>query len=235
MTARHANVLTGLALAGLLALVALTSPRWARYLREPLAGAPAASEELEPAAATPTEAAGKAEEPAAPERRISVKLFFEDPEQAGLVMEEREVLFSNDLARQIRVVLEQLIEGSRAGKLPPFPPETKVIEVFVTAWGTAYVDLSKEAALGVGGSKDELLAVYAVVNSITTNFPAVARVQILVDDRPADTLAGHVDLSRPLPPDMTLLAAVDPSAPAGAPLPEGTAPGAPAAAPSPAS
>jgi hypothetical protein len=170
--------------------------------------------------------AASAPEGPAPERRISVKLFFEEPERGGLVMEEREVPFASDLSRQIRAVLEQLIEGSRAGKLAPLAPDTKVIEVFVTAWGTAYVDLSKEATLGqVGGSKGELLAVYAVVNSITTNFPAVARVQILLDDRPATTLSGHVDLSRPLSPDMTLLAAVEP-------LPS---PGAPAAAPSPAS
>ena len=38
------------------------------------------------------------------------------------------------------------------------------------------------------------------MNSLTANFPAVKRVQILVEDKPADTLAGHVDLSRPLPP-----------------------------------
>jgi hypothetical protein len=45
------------------------------------------------------------------------------------------------------------------------------------------------------------------VNSLAANFPAVRRVQILIDDRPAQTLAGHVDLLRPLRPDMTLLAA----------------------------
>ena len=217
MSPRRANLLTGLALAALMVLVAFTSPRWARYLRQPVAAASAASEEGDPAPPdAAAEAKGAAEEPA-PERRISVKLFFEDTEQAGLVMEEREVPFSSDLTRQIRTVLEQLIEGSRAGKLSPLAPETKVIEVFVTAWGTAYVDLSKEASLGqVGGSKGELLAVYAVVNSVTTNFPAVGRVQILVDDRPVTTLSGHVDLSRPLPPDMTLLAAVEP-APAPSP------------------
>jgi hypothetical protein len=83
-----------------------------------------------------------------------------------------------------------------------------VLDVFVTARGVAYVDLSTEALEGhVGGSDDELYRVYSVVNTVTTNFPAVHRVQILVDDRPAVTLAGHVDLSRPLPQDMTLLAA----------------------------
>ena len=51
-----------------------------------------------------------------------------------------------------------------------------------------------------GGSEAELLTVYSVVNSLTANFPAVKRVQILIEDRPAPTLAGHVDLTRPLRP-----------------------------------
>ena len=66
------------------------------------------------------------------------------------------------------------------------------------------------------------------MNSLTVNFPAVRRVQILLEDRPADTLAGHVDLSRPLTADMTLLtaAAVAPAAPEGSPAPASPAPGA---------
>jgi hypothetical protein len=227
---RWANVVTVAALAVLCALVSLTAPRWARLLRQPLASL-----------AQPGDEAGAAEAPSAPqpgtspdaERRINVKLFFEDPERDVLVLEEREVPFSNELAGQIRAVLEELVKGSQAGHRSPLPPETRVIEVFVTARGIAYVDLSQEAvAEQVGGSKGELLAVYAIVNSITTNFPAVARVQILLDDRPATTLAGHVDLSRPLPPDMTLLAAAGIVAPGGSGG-EGAPPAAPAAAPSP--
>lgn len=221
MSARWVNLLTAVALAALLALVSLTSPRWARFLRQPLPATPVSAEEEDAAGEADSAGAAGAPEGPAPGRRISVQLFFEDPERAGLVMEEREVPFSSDLARQIRLVLEELIHGSRAGRLAPLSPETKVNEVFVTAWGTAYVDLSKEAADSqVGGSKGELLAVYGVVNSITTNFPVVARVQILLDDRPAATLAGHVDLSRPLPPDMTLLAAIEPApSPAASPSP----------------
>ena len=62
--------------------------------------------------------------------------------------------------------------------------------------------------------------------SIVTNFPAVRRVRLLVDDQPVVSLGGHVDVSRPLPPDMTLLALPSPS-----PWPS---PAAPAATPSPA-
>ena len=124
------------------------------------------------------------------------------------VIEERTVSFSNDLSRQLRMVVEELVRGSQ--HRPPAHPRPRarsVLEVFVTARGMAYVDLSKEAATPPGaGSDDELLTVYSVVNSLTANFPAVKRVQILIEDRPVPTLAGHVDLSRPLPPDLTYLA-----------------------------
>jgi hypothetical protein len=97
-----------------------------------------------------------------------------------------------------------------------------VHEVFVSAGGIAYIDLSKgfQPAADATGSSAELLTVYSVVDTLTTNFPAVKRVQILEEDRPLDTLSGHIDLSRPLLPDLTFVAVATPSpppAPAGAP------------------
>ena len=49
-----------------------------------------------------------------------------------------------------------------------------------------------------GGSVDELLTVYTLVDALTSNLPAVTAVQLLVDGREVETLAGHVDLRRPL-------------------------------------
>ncbi len=164
-------------------------------------------------------------------RRINVRLYFEAPDREGLLPEEREVAFSSDLARQVRTVVEELAKGSTTGLLPTLPAGTRVLEVFVQARGVAYVDLSSEASSGLpGGSKAELLTVYSVVNTVVTNFPAVSRVRIVVDDRPVESLGGHVDVSRPLPPDMTLVALPAPGAspPAAAPSP------APAASPAPA-
>ena len=63
------------------------------------------------------------------------------------------------------------------------------------------------------------MTVYSVVNSLVTNFPAVSRVQILVEDRMVSSFAGHVDLSRPLPPDMTLVALPRPAPTDGRPDP----------------
>ena len=49
---------------------------------------------------------------------------------------------------------------------------------------------------------DELLTVYTIVNALTVNLPAVTHVQILIDGKEVDTLAGHVDLRHPLSKNM---------------------------------
>lgn len=208
MTSRTANVVTAAGLVSLLAVVTLTAPRWARFLTRPVGGA---EEETSEAAASDSRPAHEGEA-AAPEveRKINVKLFFQAADRPGLVIEERAVAFSTDLSQQLRRVVEELVRGSKIGLGPTLSPETKVFDVFVTPRGVAYVDLSKDAVAGQpGGSEAELMTVYSVVNSLTTSFPAVRRVQILVEDRPAETLHGHVDLTRPLPPDLTVLAAAD--------------------------
>jgi len=220
----RATVLIGLGLAALLTMVVLAVPRVSRLLTRTVPEDEPAAEEARPA--REDEGAGRAE------RTINVKLFFQAADRPGLVMEERTVPFSSDLGTQLKAVVAELIQGSKSGLVATLPPETKVLEVFVSAKGVAYVDLSKEASQGTAGSHDELLSVYSIVNSLTVNFPAVRRVQILLEDRPTDTLAGHVDLSRPLTADMTLLttAPIAPAAPGGSPAPVPASPG-PAAAP----
>jgi spore germination protein GerM len=199
MTPRQANVLTVLGLVALLVVTSLTAPRWARLLQRPL---PTPADETAPA-----EPVAREDGPRAARSSINVKLFFQAADRPGLMIEERTVAQSSDLSRQIKAVVEELIAGSKSGLAPTLAPATRVLEVFVTARGVAYVSLSKEAAEGSsGGSEAELITVYSVVNSLTVNFPAIKRVQILVEDKPRPTLWGHVDLTRPLPPDMTLLA-----------------------------
>ncbi len=207
MTGRVANLLTVLGLLALLIGSTWAAPRWARLFRQEL---PASSEERPEDKDPAADESKVQEQPGDAQRSFNVRLFFNAGDAPGLVMEDREVAFSSDLSRQLRSVVEELVKGPAQGSalLATLPPKTRVLEVFVTARGVAYVDLAREATLGhAGGVSEELRAVYSVVNSITANFPAIRRVQILVEDRPAQTLAGHVDLSRPLPPDMTLLAA----------------------------
>jgi hypothetical protein len=88
----------------------------------------------------------------------------------------------------------------------PPPPLARAVPAGVTVRGVfmpgrddAYVDLDSAFVKTLpGGSHNELLAAYAIVSVLTTNLSPVARVQILIDGREVETLAGHVDLREPL-------------------------------------
>jgi hypothetical protein len=68
------------------------------------------------------------------------------------------------------------------------------------------VDLSSDLVSGIyPGIEAESLAVYSIVNSITTNIPAVKRVKILIQGQEVDTLEGHADLTEAIVPDPTLV------------------------------
>jgi spore germination protein GerM len=148
-----------------------------------------------PAAAAPVAAAAPAPSEA---RRIKATLYYvaEDGERlAGL---ERDVPYAASTAEQARRIVEEQLKPAPEPLVSALPAGTALRALFLTG-GDAYVDLSTEIASGhPGGSREEILAVYAIVNAVTTNLPAVARVQILVGGREVDTLAGHLDLRRPL-------------------------------------
>jgi hypothetical protein len=64
-----------------------------------------------------------------------------------------------------------------------------------------------------GGTQSELLTVYALANTLATNFPHLRQVRILVAGVPIETIKGHVDLRQPVTPDYSLVK--EASAPAG--------------------
>ena len=44
------------------------------------------------------------------------------------------------------------------------------------------------------------MAIYSIVQTITANFPEAKKVRVLVNGAPAETLAGHIALDKPLTP-----------------------------------
>ena len=83
--------------------------------------------------------------------------------------------------------------------LSAIPSGTKVRAVYLSPRGEAYIDLTGEVSRGhTGGSLDEALAVFALVNALTVNLPDITAVQILVEGKEVDTFAGHLDLRHPL-------------------------------------
>jgi spore germination protein GerM len=132
-------------------------------------------------------------------RRIQATVFYLTEDGSALAPITREVPYGATPAEQARHIVAVQVAKAPDGKVSPIPATTQVRAVFIGAKGEAYVDLSPEvSSANFGGSLDELLAVYAIVNAITTNLPDVKAVQILVDGKEVDTLAGHVDLREPI-------------------------------------
>jgi spore germination protein GerM len=132
-------------------------------------------------------------------RRIQATLFYVSDDGAELIQVPREVLFGDTPALQARYIVQAQLEAPAKGFVSAIPPGVKVRSLFLGAHGEAYVDLSPEVMTGHhGGSLDEALAVFAIVNAITSNLPDVTAVQILVDGKEVDSLAGHIDLREPI-------------------------------------
>jgi hypothetical protein len=132
-------------------------------------------------------------------RRIQATLFYVSDDGAELVPVARDVPFGATPAEQARRIVEAQVQAPPEGHLSAIPAGTTVRAVFLGAHGEAYVDLGPEALTGHGGGAlDEALAVFAIVNAITSNLPDVTAVQILVDGKEVDSLAGHLDLRQPI-------------------------------------
>jgi len=138
---------------------------------------------------------------------ISATLFFGSPDGLALVPVQREVALGETIVEQgQRILAAQLQEEAPAPYVSVIPPGTTLRAFYVTERGDAFVDVSSQIVTGhPGGSQHELLTVYTLVHAVTANLPAARRVQILVDGMEVDTIAGHVDLRRPLAPDPSLV------------------------------
>jgi spore germination protein GerM len=165
---------------------------------------------------TTTEDASAAEDSAVPEEgdytqtplpRSTVEIYFPSAENDGLVGEFREIFDTAGPSDRVKQIVADLITGPEGrDALRALPPATRLRQAYVLENGVAYLDFSAGLKEGIGGgSMEEILAVYAIVNSIAANVPEVRKVGILVNGRVLTTLNGHLDLRRPLPPDYSLI------------------------------
>ena len=151
-----------------------------------------------PPAGTETTAAPTAVAMPGDDELVNVTLFYISDDGMRLVGFERPLERDADPTAQARIILEAQLTEPPTPLLSPIPLGTE-LRAFYMAGQDAFVDLSAEVTLGhSGGSLEELFTVYAIVNALTTNIPAINAVQILVNGNEVDTLVGHVDLQHPL-------------------------------------
>lgn len=131
-----------------------------------------------------------------------VVLFFGD-ETTHLAREARDIEACEDRTNCLRSLLEELFRGP-VGNLTAVIPEWTNINQVQIEGNTATVDLSSDFAESLPpGSSAEMLAVYAIVDTICVNMPEIQKVKITLDGNQASRLR-HLDLSDPLEPDYTL-------------------------------
>jgi spore germination protein GerM len=144
--------------------------------------------------------------PTQPTAHITATLFYAASDGQGLSPMRREVPLAEGIVAQGRQILVAQLAPSPDGLRSVIPAGTQLRAFYVTERGDAFVDLSRDIATAhPGGSLNELLTVYALVNAVTANLPAVQRVQLLIDGKEVDTIAGHVDVRRPLARDAALV------------------------------
>jgi hypothetical protein len=187
MSRRAAGVVLGLAL--LLLVGGLT---W--WLLAGKEGAPGAGPSPEGEAAGPGEP-------------VELTLYF--PADGGLLRSERRELQVTESPRdRARKIVQALLAGPKAsGLYRPFPDGVRLGSVLL-ADGVLYLDLIWDGhdEPPASGSTEEVQRIFSLVDSVCLNVPEAQRVVLLWNGFQHDTFSGHVDLSRPLRPDQSLVA-----------------------------
>ena len=168
-----------------------------RLLSRPAPG-PAAVEPV------PTPAAAPAT-PAVP--KIKATLYFASEDGLLMVPTERDVPLAEGAVAQARSILEAQLSAEAPPPLVSAIPKGAALRgIFVSARNEVFVDLDPAIRTAhPGGAFQELMTVYTIVNAVLTNLPDLQEVQILIGGQEVDTLAGHVDLRRPLRKNESLI------------------------------
>ncbi len=125
---------------------------------------------------------------------LSIKLYY--PADGMLAAVSAAVKRQPDTQSQAREALAALFADQRTIPAPVLR-DIMLRAFYLDASGTAYIDLAPSPRKEVLASAwEEQLAIYAMVNTLVQNFEEIKQVSILFDGREAQTLAGHIDLSR---------------------------------------
>jgi spore germination protein GerM len=138
--------------------------------------------------------------------RREVLLYFSDSDGEFLIGEKREILKKHEVKEEAKEAILELIKGPRGKLVTTLPPRTKLLNLQISEAGLAKVNFNQALSKDhPGGSSAEMMTVYSIVNSLSKNFPKIKRVQILIDGKPIESIAGHLSLMQPISPKPDLI------------------------------
>ncbi|MDD3839075.1 MAG: GerMN domain-containing protein [Clostridia bacterium] len=125
-----------------------------------------------------------------------INLYFAEQNAENLIPEYRAIEMG--IKSVARRAIQELINGPKNEKLFPTIPEgTQLLSISIKD-EICYVNFSNEIIDNhKGGSAGEAMTIYSIVNTLT-QFDSIDKVQILVDDKARETLAGHIAIDQPI-------------------------------------
>ena len=136
----------------------------------------------------------------------NILLYFSDENEEYLIGERNKITKKDRLEEEAKELVAELIQGPKGKLIPTLPPQTRLLSLHVDEEGLAKVSFSKAFTTDhPGGSSAEIMTVYSIVNSLTANFPQIKRVQILVEGKEIESIAGHLSLKKPIPSKSDLI------------------------------
>jgi spore germination protein GerM len=140
---------------------------------------------------------------------LALTLYFPG-EDGRLYPERRELEVEPGATARARAVLAALLGGPRLeGLRAPLPAGVELGSVAILGDGIVIVDLRSPGheLPPAAGSLGERATVYSLVNTVLLNVEGTKRVALLWNGVQRESFSGHLDTTRPLAADLTLLEA----------------------------
>ena len=126
----------------------------------------------------------------------SVSLYFGSKDGKQLLIEEREMLVTENREESLSLLVSELISGPRKAGVRLIPADAVLRHTFIDERGTVFIDFSGSIRVpSQGGVLFEWLLAASIARTVLENVERVKKVVFLVDGKPAATLTGHVDLT----------------------------------------
>jgi len=151
--------------------------------------------------------AGELEEPAASELPVArpasgptetVTLYVADDAAGLLRAQSAKILLPGGRQQRAEELLRALLRiYQQPGAAHPLAPASDIRSIYLVDPGAAVIDVNAAFAdQHRSGILSEQLTVNSLVETLSANVPGVRRVDILVEGKTRETLAGHADLTQ---------------------------------------
>jgi len=138
---------------------------------------------------------------------VEVVLYFGDDQAQYLVPEKRNISIEQGASDEVLAasIIEELIAGPKNKELyATIPAEAKILSVKIKD-GVASTDFSEELqSKHWGGSAGEGMTLNSIANTLT-ELDSIDKVQLLIEGKKVESLAGHADTTVPLERNETII------------------------------